>query len=390
MINVQIKKTGAKPFIMHLAPGHWAGHMRIYHRECLTLLHGGYRVAFAAHLLPQDQLNPDIRFYSLGELGNATLDWRLSSRVKRNQKAYSLALHSKAELVHYHAPEFIWWGRKLRKLLGCPLIFDCMEDFEGYARQRRGIPNYLRPLLIYLVRWQLQIAMQSCDAIIVADEGTAKIFRPYARRVIVLHNFPQLSLFSNPQEESQGKLYDIAYHGSMPKYHLQEFLGIDEILLSRGYRLRWRLIGRMVEKDWFLQELKRRSCEERFVISELIPHDKIANEVRKAKIGIIPLPDLPKFQNNIPQKLFEYMALRMPVVMSDLPPSRPFVGDKRCAIMVPPGNYSAYADAITQLMEEPSLCEQMGAEGQKLFEQKYNWEIESKKLLNLYSKVLRL
>jgi glycosyltransferase involved in cell wall biosynthesis len=383
-----MKVPSIKPLVMHLAPGQWAGHMRIYHRECMTLLKEGYRVALAAHPLPHEMLNQSVQFYSLRQLGNPSFAWRLTTRLQRTKNAYNFALHSGARLFHYHSPEFILWGLKLRKTLGRPLIFDCMEDFESYARQRPGTPNCLRPLLACLVRWQLRIAMQSCDAIIVADSGTGKIFQPYARRVVVLHNFPRLSLFPDFQRKHQEKLYDIIYHGGMPSYYLKEILGTDDILVGRGYRLRWRLFGRIGDEFWFRQELKRRECEDRFIISGLVPHDKIADEVQKAKVGIVPLPDFPKYQNNIPQKLFEYMALRIPVVMSDLPPSRPFIEGRRCAIAVPPGNYSAYADAIIQMIEDPLLCEQMGAEGRKLVEQNYNWEIESKKMLDLYSELL--
>ena len=232
------------------------------------------------------------------------------------------------------------------------------------------------------------MASRSCDAIIVADQGTADLLSPYARRLIVLHNFPRLSLFSNTQSTPVNKPYDIVYHGTIPKYHLEVCLAVDAVLMSRGYHVKWRFIGTLPEMGWLTKELVRRGIKERFHISESIPHDQIANEVQKAKLGIIPLPNLPKFQNNIPQKLFEFMALRMPVVLSDLPPSRPFVGDGACAFMVPPDDYKAYVDAIIKLLNDPVLRNQMGEEGRKRVEQEYNWERESKKLTALYSELL--
>ena len=95
--------------------------------------------------------------------------------------------------------------------------------------------------------------------------------------------------------------------------------------------------------------------------------------------------DLRRFQTNIPQKLFDFMALGMPAVLSDLPPSRPFVGDGVRALMVPPDDYSAYADAIVRLLNDPELCWKMGREGRRRVEEKYNWDRESQKLIDLYS-----
>jgi glycosyltransferase involved in cell wall biosynthesis len=263
-----------------------------------------------------------------------------------------------------------------------------MEDFEGYIRQRRGIPDPLRRPLSLFVRQQLRLAARSSDAVIVADQGTAQMLQPYARRLLVLHNFPQLALFSSPQPPSANRPYDIVYHGSIPKYHLEVCLAIDTVLVERGYYLQWRFIGQVPEIDWFTHELACRGIRKRFCISGLIPHNQIAREISKAKIGIIPLPSLPKFQHNIPQKLFEFMALGIPVVLSDLPPSRPFVGDNACAFLVPSNDYGAYASAIVRLMNDPALCQQMGAEGRRRIEQEYNWDKESQKLIDLYMELL--
>jgi glycosyltransferase involved in cell wall biosynthesis len=271
---------------------------------------------------------------------------------------------------------------------GRPVIFDCREDYEGYARQRRGIPGVLRPFLARLVRAQVRDAARSSDATVVADQGTADLLRPYARRLLVLHNFPRVELFDNTQAAPADKPYDIVLHGSLPKYHLEVCLSIDAALVERGCHAHWFLIGKIPELNWLNQELTRRGITERFHLKDFIPHREIARELTKAKVGIIPLPNLPKFQNNIPQKLFEFMAMGIPVVLSDLPPSRPFVSDGMSAIMVSPDDHTAYAEAIIRLLTDRRLREKMGEESRKRIIEEYNWERESQKLLGLYRELL--
>jgi glycosyltransferase involved in cell wall biosynthesis len=372
---------------MHLAPGYWAGDPRLYHLECDALLRWGCTVELVAHSRCGYELDPRIRLHSLGEYG-PTLAWRLFDRVQRDRKAYLAARRSRAALFHYHGLEFAMWGNTLRRVSGRPVIFDCREDFEGYARQRRGVPDFLRLPLARLVRAQLQLAARSADAIVAADRGTADMLRSYARKILVLHNFPRVDLFDDTWSHPENKPYDIVFHGSIPRYHLEVCLAVDDLLSERGHHVQWCLIGKVPEIDWLTRELERRKVTERFHLRDFVPHNEIAAELGKAKIGIIPLPNLPKFQNNIPQKLFEFMALGMPVVMSDLPPSRPFVGDGMCALMVPPDDYGAYADAIIRLLKEPKLREQMGNEGRKRVTQEFNWERESQKLLSLYRELL--
>jgi glycosyltransferase involved in cell wall biosynthesis len=352
------------------------------------LARAGYSVELIAHSLGSQEWDPEVKLHSLGDY-NSSVAWSITQRIVRCRRAYSLARQSNAAIFHYYSPEFIPWAKRLHESTRRPVIFDCMEDFEAYCYQRVGIPNHLRGVIAHGVRRLLRIAAQSCDAIVVADEATARVFKPYGRNILVLHNFPKLSLF--PREFFTGSRdisYDIVYHGSLPKYHLEACLAIDQALIERGREVRWRLLGNIPAMDWFLQELRDRGIAHRFHVTGLIPHDHIAQEIRKAKLGLIPLPNFPKFQSNIPQKLFEFMALGMPVVLSDLPPSRPFVGDGVCATMVPPDNYAAYANAIITLLDDANLRQKMGAEGRRRVQEGYNWEHESQKLIALYREIL--
>jgi glycosyltransferase involved in cell wall biosynthesis len=365
-----------------LATNHKAQYVRIYHRICLSLIEAGYEVDLVAQTDVEHEFADGIRFYNVGNYQPSVRIHPLQ-RVKRIHQATLIARQSNADIYQFYSPEFISSAITLRKRTGKPVIFDCMEDFESYVRQRPGIPWWLRPFLIKYTQYQLRRAGRNLDAIITADRGTETLFLNYARQTLTLHNFPILSLFPDVVRTSQ-PTYDLVYHGGLGRHYLNEMLRIDGALQARNRFVKWYLFGNMPEREWFLRELEVRGTRERFYIGERIPHDQVTSNVQKARIGIIPLPNLPKYHNNIPQKLFEFMAMRMPVVMSDLPPSRPFVGDGRCALLVKPGDPDAYAEAIIRLLDNAELCQQMGDEGRTRVEQEYNWESEALKLLKLY------
>ncbi|MBN1890296.1 MAG: glycosyltransferase [Thermoflexales bacterium] len=346
----------------------------------------GYQVDLVAQQDAENDFLDGIHFYQVGEY-EPSFTIRPLERLWRVRRAFEIALRSEADIFQFYSPEFISYALALRKQTGKPVIFDCMEDFEGYVQQRPGIPGWLRPLVLRYTRRQLQRAALGLDAIVTADQGTADYFRPWARRMLALYNLPVLSAFPDVPEEN-APLYDLVFHGGLGRHYFEAILKIDEALQARGRHVTWYLFGIMPERAWILAEVEKRHAEERFRIGELVPHDQVMAEVRKARIGIIPLPNLPKYYNNIPQKLFEYMALRMPVVLSDLPPSRPFVGDGACALMVGADDPGAFAEAIVHLLDDPNLCRRMGAEGRARIEREYHWEKESLKLIELYEELL--
>jgi glycosyltransferase involved in cell wall biosynthesis len=226
------------------------------------------------------------------------------------------------------------------------------------------------------------------DAIITADEGVRQRFKQLGSRTEVIYNFPRLDLFSYPDKSIIPK-FDLVYHGSLPRYHLENCFSIDDALVRLNKRVNWLLFGSVADLPWVQKNINCRQAQERIIIGGMVPHEHVTKKILQARIGIIPLPNLPKFHHNIPTKLFEFMALGMPVILSDLPPSRPFVGDGKCAIMVPADDFHAYAENIISLIETPDLCQKMGEEGQRRVKNIYNWETQAKKLINLYNSLIK-
>jgi glycosyltransferase involved in cell wall biosynthesis len=372
--------------ICAIGTNHDAHGVRVYHRICRSLTSNGFEVDWIAQSDGSREFVEGIHFHELGKY-SPSVDLRPLTRLQRIRQAFSIAKRLNAALFQFHSPEFIVHAITLKNRTEKPVVFDCMEDFESYVRQRPGIPWWLRPLAVFGTRHLLRKAGRKFDAVLTADPGTAEFFRPFARRVLPLYNFPVLRNFPDSSRKHH-TAYDLVHHGRLNKHHLIEILNIDEALQDRNHFVKWYLFGSIPEREWFLTELKSRGVSDRFRIEKRILHSRVMGEVQKAKIGIIPLPDLPKYHNNVPGKLFEFMAMRMPVVMSDLPPSRSFISDDKYALRVKPSDYEAFADAIVHLLDNPELCRKMGKEGRLRVEKEYNWSAEFNKLLDLYNDLL--
>ena len=60
---------------------------------------------------------------------------------------------------------------------------------------------------------------------------------------------------------------------------------------------------------------------------------------------------------------------------------------KFAGICVDPSNVEELSNAIQYLNNNPQIAAEMGRNGRRVFEEKYNWQVEEKKLIDLYNTI---
>ena len=83
------------------------------------------------------------------------------------------------------------------------------------------------------------------------------------------------------------------------------------------------------------------------------------------------------------------MAASIPVIASNFPLWKEIVEKNKCGICVNPLNPREIAAAINWVLQNPADAAEMGRNGRKTIEEKYNWETESRKLISFYEQLLK-
>ena len=104
--------------------------------------------------------------------------------------------------------------------------------------------------------------------------------------------------------------------------------------------------------------------------------------------GLAVLKPIANFIESFPTKIFEYMSIGLPVITSDFELYKEVVQVNRAGICVNPSSAIELAEVMASFVNQEYDVLGFGQQGVKSVEEKYSWQSEEKKLLNLYHKLL--
>ena len=117
----------------------------------------------------------------------------------------------------------------------------------------------------------------------------------------------------------------------------------------------------------------------------------VVDLLQKSQIGMATILNVGQYNryDNLATKVYEYMALGLPVILSRAPYNEKMVAKYQFGICVDPENVDEVAEAIRYLLDHPEEARQMGENGRRAVKEEFNWGVEEQKLLALYETILR-
>jgi glycosyltransferase involved in cell wall biosynthesis len=97
----------------------------------------------------------------------------------------------------------------------------------------------------------------------------------------------------------------------------------------------------------------------------------------------------PKTMRVIPNKAYQALACGTPLITGDTPAARELLADERDALLVPPGDPAALAQAMRRLAGDPDLARRLGAGGHRTYVEQASEEILGARWRELLEKQLQ-
>lgn len=364
--------------VAHLTSAHPPGDTRITYRECATLAAAGYDVVLIAAGNITQPLPPGVRLRTIPKPKN-----RFERMTRTVWHVFKAALRERADIYHFHDPELAGAGLALQAL-GARVVFDVHEDIPKDVIDKPWITPALRKPLAHVTAAVLRILERRFSAIVAATPSIASGF--VSDRTVVVCNYPRLEEFVQTTAALGVSREPAAiYLGSITKQRCIEEMVRAMASPSVG-RARMLLAGTF-EDEGLERSVRALPGWDRVEFSGQCSRAEVARLLARAQVGLLLFHAAANHEDCMPNKLFEYMAAGLPVLIADTMNCKSIILENDCGLVVDPRDIEAIAAGISYLTENPDVATQMGERGRRLTMEQYQWSSEAQKLTSLYARI---
>jgi glycosyltransferase involved in cell wall biosynthesis len=272
-------------------------------------------------------------------------------------------------------------------LFGRTVVYDMHENVPATITSRSWIPGALRGVLLQTWKLLERVILRRVP-VIFAEQSYAGHYEWVPTSQVIL-NLPLVGdLLAVPREPHER--FTIGYVGRVSE-HRGSGVALEAVAQLRrdGIEVEFECVGQA--SDAHAAALRQRAAElgvtSAVRFTGPLPPPEAWARIARCQVGVALLAPIPNYLESYPTKMFEYMALGLPVVVSNFPLYRGIVEEHAAGLCVDPLEPAAVADAVRRLMSDPREAQAMGRRGRDAVIAKYGWESEREKLFAFYRRL---
>ncbi|MCK5024259.1 MAG: glycosyltransferase family 4 protein, partial [Thermoplasmata archaeon] len=276
------------------------------------------------------------------------------------------------DIIHCNDLEMMSICSFNKRTLQAPIIFDIRENWPHLYLVTRLKPStkdkIVTSVFQILEKW---CCKKANHIIVVVNESKNRLTELgiQKEKITVVMNLEKVKEFvplpcTSFQINIQGNPI-ITYTGGFgPHRGLETAIKAIPSLRKKYPEIKLLLVGDGNNTQILKDLIKELKVEKEVILTGWQPAESLPNYIEISDVCVIPHLSNPHTDSTIPNKLFQYMLMKKPVVSTNLPPLERIVNETKCGITFPSGDYAQLAKAIETLAENKELVQEMGNNGE--------------------------
>ena len=310
-------------------------------------------------------------------------DWTAYREIRRILKNFQ------PNVVHTHSAKAGILGRIAAKSLDVPAIVHGVHGAPFYP--------YQNPLVRNFYKWCERYAAKKCDALIsVADAMSELMIQANvapAEKFHTVYSGMEVETFldSAPLRAATRRRFGFTDNEIVvgkiarlfPLKGHEFIIEAAKAVLSRNPNIRFLFVGDGILKEKYVTQIQRLGLEKFFVFTGLVPPDDIP-----AMISATDMIVHASLREGLARVLPQSLLSGKPAVSYDIDGAKEVVLDGVTGFLLPPKSTEELAEAILKLADSRQMRDQMAAEGRKLCEKRFDHRLTTKKIREIYRRIL--
>ncbi|WP_435335193.1 glycosyltransferase family 4 protein [Haloarchaeobius sp. TZWWS8] len=357
------------------------------------------------------RLTEDSRLDTAGRLASAACNMLVDVHPRWVKALFSLIREKSADVIHVHDLPLVRDGILVGDRMDVPVVADLHENYPEAVRQWRKphTPASLLRSPMIALHWAFKPTwrykrierhrVREVDRLVtVTEEAESHYQRDCAvlpDRTTVVSNTVDLDTFVGDEEPKPGfeDEFVVGYVGTFGAHRgLTTVVEAMADVVDEVPDARFLLAG--AGSDPYEEELRETvaaaGVEDHVTFTGWIDFDDFPNYMATCDVCLVPHESTPHTRTTVPHKLFQYMAMERPVLVTDLSPLARVVKDADSGVVAQPGDSDSIARALVELAENPDRTAQYGRNGREAVEDRYNWERTGETLVAMHERLAGL
>jgi len=296
------------------------------------------------------------------------------------------------EAIHLHDLPLIrvCYGITKRKRL--KLVLDLHENYPALMEISEHTKTIPGRLLCSIRKWKAyeRTYVNMVDHIIVViEEAKTRLtkFGVVPDKIKIVSNYLKFENYTQFTRKSHqdGKIIFVYLGGITFHRGLQYVMEAANLLHDLSDRFSVKIIGdgRYVAN---LKQMVERYGLRNILFTGWLSEYEAFENLSDGDVALIPHIKTDHTDNTIPHKLFFYMYYGFPVISSDCNPIERILEESGSGITFPSGDFRSLALIMRSFITDPSEMKKY-SDSNNAVREKYNWDLEAKKLLSLYQEL---